>query len=74
MIDEPAELDDACMALCAWFKSQSIPPDEGVMVTEYFIARMIVANTTGPADTAVKFDLMVHTIRELMSIIPKELK
>lgn len=68
------DLDDASIALCAWFKSQQIIPSDGVILVEFFIARMIVANTRGPEDTEAKLNLLISTIREFIKYIPKDSK
>lgn len=68
-LDEIKELDDAAIAMVAWFKSQDLHPGNGVMLMEYIIARMIVQNMKSPKDMEEKIALVNDSLRKFIHIV-----
>lgn len=66
------EVSQASEALKAWFKSQNIPPPDAMMVMEWFMASMILANEKGPLDIEEKYSIIGDTIRSFVEFIQKE--
>ena len=64
------DIDEASLGLSAWFKSQSIDPFEGVMIIEFFAARMVATNSKTREEADRKINLIAENIRLLIQYLP----
>lgn len=68
-LDTYQKLEDASHAMGRWMQSQGLLPADGVMLAEWFIARMIIDNATNPQDIERKICLQDSTLRTFTKII-----